>query len=142
MDNLLEQISLEINFLKPYYKQLINKLDKESKILVCGSNENKIKEFDINYEIIDTIDKAITNKYNGIILENKLDNLDENNIKELFNIIDNILLADGYVLVINKEIKYTKEELDFIIKDKFILSEELIGDNKWNFLIYEKNTTK
>ena len=53
-----------------------------------------------------------------------------------------MLNEEGIILLINNKLDIDETTINFLFKEKFEELEELIGDEKWNFILYKKRTTK
>lgn len=127
-------------FLIPYYKQFI-KLLRNNKILLYGN----INECDLEYlktsnieVIVDKSDTLVA----GIVLNNYLALNKNSDLNELIKNITKRLDEDGIVLVINNKQMIDETTLNYLFKENYEEVEELIGDDKWNFILYQKRTTK
>lgn len=127
-------------FLIPYYKQFI-KLLRNNKILLYGNiNECDLEYFKTsNIEVID--DKSDT-LVAGIVLNNYLALNKNSDLNELIKNITKRLDEAGIILVINNKQMIDETTLNYLFKENYEEVEELIGDDKWNFILYQKRTTK
>lgn len=142
MNKLLDSITRALDFYNPYFKQFKMYIKGKS-IAIIESNITKAYEYftNENYDVI-CIDKIENleshSNLDGIIINNykseDLNSLLENTYKSLND--------DGIMLFIYNNQLYEKDTINFLIKEKFTLIEELIGDDKWNFILYSKKTTK
>ncbi len=114
----------ENSFLQPYYRQFI-KLLKNNKVLLFENVNNKIEE-----------------KVDGIILNNYLSKFKEKKLLDFINELSKMLNEEGIILLINNKLDIDETTINFLFKEKFEELEELIGDEKWNFILYKKRTTK
>lgn len=142
MNDILDSITSTLNFYNPYFKQFKMHLKGKSIVIIetvpskayeYFTNEN----FDIN--CIDKIDdlKEYSN-LDGVIINN----YQSKNIESLLENAYESLNNDGIMLFIYHNQNYEKDQINYIIKKSFTLIEELIGDEKWNFILYSKKTTK
>lgn len=142
MNNILDSITSTLDFYNPYFKQFMLHIKGKS-MAIIESTPSKAYEYFTkgNFDIIciDKIDnlKKHTN-LDGIIINNYKSNSIENLITISYESLNN----DGIMLFIYNNQIYEKDTINFIIKEKFTLIEELIGDDKWNFILYSKKTTK
>lgn len=127
-------------FLIPYYKQFI-KLLINNKILLYGN----INECDLEYlktSNIEVVDDKSDTLVAGIVLNNYLALNKNSDLNELIKNITKRLDEDGIVLVINNKQMIDETTLNYLFKENYEEVEELIGDDKWNFILYQKRTTK
>lgn len=142
MNKILDSIASTLNFYDPYYKQF--KLHLKGKHLaILERIPSKAYEYftseGYNTICIDKLDNLqMPANLDGIIINNYLCD----NVEYLFTKIFESLNNDGIMLFIFNNQTYNKEIINFLSKEKFNLIEELIGDDKWNFILYSKKTTK
>lgn len=130
----------ENTFLIPYYKQFI-KLLGNNKILLYGN----INECDLEYfktSKIEVIDDKSDTLVAGIVLNNYLALNKNNDLNEIIKNITKRLDEAGIILVINNKQMIDETTLNYLFKENYEEVEELIGDDKWNFILYQKRTTK
>ncbi len=130
----------ENTFLIPYYKQFI-KLLRNNKILLYGN----INECDLEYlktSNIEMVDDKSDTLVAGIVLNNYLALNKNNDLNELIKDITKRLDEAGIILVINNKQMIDETTLNYLFKENYEEVEELIGDDKWNFILYQKRTTK
>lgn len=130
----------ENTFLIPYYKQFI-KLLRNNKILLYGN----INECDLEYlktSNIEVVDDKSDTLVAGIVLNNYLALNKNNDLNELIKDITKRLDEAGIILVINNKQMIDETTLNYLFKENYEEVEELIGDDKWNFILYQKRTTK
>lgn len=130
----------ENTFLIPYYKQFI-KLLENNKILLYGN----INECDLEYlktSNIEVVDDKSDILVAGIVLNNYLALNKNIDLNELIKDITKRLDEAGIILVINNKQMIDETTLNYLFKENYEEVEELIGDDKWNFILYQKRTTK
>lgn len=142
MNKILDSITSTLDFYNPYFKQFKKHLTG-NKIAIIESTPSKAYEFfskeDYDTICIEEIDNIkLYNCLDGIIINN----YKYENINELLDKIHENLKDDGILLFIYNNQNYDKDTINFMIKEKFTLIEELLGDDKWNFILYLKKTTK
>lgn len=130
----------ERTFLFPYYKQFM-KLLKNNKILFLGNkNPNEIKFFEeFNIIVFENIADELVD---GVIINNYLSVIDKKDLNTELDKINNSLKEGGIILLINNKKLVDEETIKYLFKEKCEEVEELIGDDKWNFVLYQKRTTK
>lgn len=142
MNNVLDSITSNLNFYNPYFKQF--KLHLQGKdIVILETIPSKANEYfqneDYNVNCIDDLKEfEKVGNLDGIIINNFY----HNDLSILLQDTYDKLTNNGIMLFIFNNQTYDKETINFLIKEKFILIEELIGDDKWNFILYSKKTTK
>lgn len=142
MNNILDSIASNLDFYNPYFKQFKMHLTGNN-IAIIESTPSKAYEYftneNFNTLCIEKIDnlKLHTN-LDGIIINN----YKHENIEYLFNAAHESLKDAGIMLLIYNNQTYDKDTINFMTKEKYTLIEELIGDDKWNFILYSKKTTK
>lgn len=132
----LDCITNETEFLLPYYKQFIRHLKGDIVLLLGDINDKCLCELEKSKIKISQNDDVIVN---GIVIHNALTS---NNIEEIPKIIKDRLGNGGIVLIINNNNYFEIEEIKYHFKSDFDILEEFIGDEKWNFILYSKKTTK
>ncbi len=132
----LDCITNETEFLLPYYKQFIRHLKGDTILLLGDINDKCLCKLEKSKIKISQNDGIIVN---GIIIHNALTS---NNIKEISKIIKERLGNGGIILIINNNNYFENEEIKYHFKSDFDILEEFIGDEKWNFILYSKKTTK
>lgn len=127
-------------FLIPYYKQFI-KLLKNNKIMLYGNKSEKDIEFlnSKNLIIIDGNEHAFVD---GIILNSYFECDKYDLLANTLNKITSMLKEEGIILLINNKHIVSEETIKYLFKENYECIEELIGDDKWNFILYQKRTTK
>lgn len=142
MNEILDDITQNLNFYNPYFKQFKIHLQGKS-IAIMESHPSKAYEYFANedYEVI------CVDSYENLEHHPDLDGIIINNFKYedigvLINKVCETLNDTGIMLLIFNNQIYDKETINFLTKEKFALTEELIGDDKWNFILYSKKTTK
>jgi hypothetical protein len=141
---MIDNIFTGSSLLTSYLKYFISTLNGNS-ILVYNNKENiiynKLKELEPDIYLINNK----KNVYNGIVINNIDTKLDNNLFDNIYNILD----EDGKILLIihtHEKIKcYDDEEISILneyVLNLFNISEELISDASWKFLIITKNTIK
>lgn len=139
MDSLLESVLESTDFLRPYLKQFSKHFDSNSKLVEIASTSDKyiniLKEYGINI-------KSFENELevDGILSVHT--NMYENNIEELFNIINSILKEDGLVFFVIRDKTNIYKSLEYHLLNNYNLVEEYISDNNWKFILYQKSTIK
>lgn len=130
----------ENNFLIPYYKKFV-KLLKNDKILLLEGIKTNAKDY---FESLG--EKVLTTNSNelvdGIVLNNYLKNSGSSELLAFIKKMYNCLNDDGIVLLINNNHELNETKINFLFEEMFDKVEELIGDDKWNFILYQKRTTK
>lgn len=130
----------ESTFLFPYYKQFI-KLLKNNKIILLGNNNQSDIDFfrQANISVLEDVSKE---KVDGIVLNNYLSKIEKDNLNKTLDNLNNILNDEGIILLINNKQSIDEDTIKYLFKENFEVVEELIGDDKWNFVLYQKRTTK
>ena len=124
-------------FLQPYYRQFI-KLLKNDKVLLFENIKSNASEY-LQKNQLQIFNNKIDEKVDGIILNNYLPKFKEKKLLDFINELSKMLSDEGILLLINDIDETT---INFLFKEKFEELEELIGDEKWNFILYKKRTTK
>lgn len=142
MNNILEDITSNLNFLNPYFKQFRNHLTGKN-IIILETSQSNAKFYFTNEDIVSTNIKTFEEldsypNIDGIIINN----YSCSEVDELLSKTYKCLKDDGIMLFIFNNQVYDKETINFLVKEKFTLIEELIGDDRWNFILYSKKTTK
>lgn len=160
-NEILKEIEEYSNFINPYLKQFKQHL-KGTKVLEINSQNgvytNRLKSMGLNVIGVnseDTFDNSIEvlkhdmltsledlGVFDGVLVINQLENFDENKLRILFDNIYNILNEDGILFLVNNTKYYDKDSILYLMKLKYELVEEFIGDTNWNFFLYKKNTIK
>lgn len=165
-DEILKEIEGYSNFINPYLKQFKQHL-KGNKVLEINSQKgiytNKLKEIGLNITGINSddiseqsfIDNSIKilkhdlltsfedlGMFDGVLIINQLRQFDEDKLRILFDNIYNILKEDGMLFLVNNRKYNEKDTILYLMKLKYELVEEFIGDANWNFFLYKKNTIK
>ena len=109
----------ENSFLQPYYRQFI-KLLKNNKVLLFENVKTNASEY----------------------LQKNLSKFKEKKLLDFINEFSKMLNEEGIILLINNKLDIDETTINFLFKEKFEELEELIGDEKWNFILYKKRTTK
>lgn len=130
----------ENNFLIPYYKKFI-KLLKNDKILLLESIKTNADDFfkSLGKKVLTTNSSELVD---GIVLNNYLKKSGSSELLTFIKEMYNCLNDDGIVLLINNKHELDETKIDFLFEEMFDKVEELIGDDKWNFILYQKRTTK
>lgn len=130
----------ENNFLTPYYKKFI-KLLKNDKILLLEGIKTNAKDFfeSLGKKVLTTNSNELVD---GIVLNNYLKKSGSSELLTFIKEMYNCLNDDGIVLLINNKHELDETKIDFLFEEMFDKVEELIGDDKWNFILYQKRTTK
>lgn len=130
----------ENNFLIPYYKKFI-KLLKNDKILLLESIKTNADDFfkSLGKRVYTTNSNELVD---GIVLNNYLKKSGSSELLTFIKEMYNCLNDDGIVLLINNKHELDETKIDFLFEEMFDKVEELIGDDKWNFILYQKRTTK
>ena len=129
MDETLKDILINNSFLNPYIKQYKRYLSN-NKVIVLGDITNIEKSIIDNNLEIDEID------YSGIIIYE----ITEEIIDELLNKYYE-LNKELNIFIIDSNSEYDINLINHLLKNKYDLVEEFIGDDKWKFILYKKNTT-
>lgn len=135
MDNkILNEVMKETTFLNPYLKQFKKYLEEHGTVKELGKIDDKYLN-----ELVSLGLKVSDSKVDGLILIN-FDKYKEN-IDLLLEDIDSNLKDEGYLFIVlhtnNKDINKVK----YLLESNFLLVEEFIGDESWNFLLYQKSTS-
>lgn len=131
-NELLNSLIHESSFLSPYIKQF-KKVIKTNDIYLLENLESSLKSIIDSYELV--INEL---SYSGIIVYE----LNDETISSIINDLYKNLSDDGYLFIINSNKNFPKEIIDYLLKNTYTYQEEMIGDDKWNFLLYKKNTIK
>lgn len=139
MNELLESVLENNNFLIPYLKQFAKYFNESSKLVeispLTKKNINYLKELNINIEEYNNQENI-----DGVLITNN--KLYEENIDELFNKIDKILNESGYIFFVIRNKTNILVNLEYHLLNKYNLVEEFISDENWKFLLYQKSTIK
>ncbi len=127
-------------FLQPYYRQFI-KLLKNDKVLLFENIKSNASEY-LQKNQLQIFNNKIDEKVDGIILNNYLPKFKEKKLLDFINELSKMLSDEGILLLINNKLDIDETTINFLFKEKFEELEELIGDEKWNFILYKKRTTK
>ncbi|MCI8794031.1 MAG: hypothetical protein HFI73_01490 [Bacilli bacterium] len=130
----------ENSFLQPYYRQFI-KLLKNNKVLLFENVKTNASEY-LQKNHLQIVNNKTEKKVNGIILNNYLSKFKEKKLLDFINELSKMLTEEGIILLINNKLDIDETTINFLFKEKFEELEELIGDEKWNFILYKKRTTK
>ncbi len=130
----------ENSFLQPYYRQFI-KLLKNNKVLLFENVKTNASEY-LQKNHLQIFNNKIEEKVDGIILNNYLSKFKEKKLLDFINELSKMLNEEGIILLINNKLDIDETTINFLFKEKFEELEELIGDEKWNFILYKKRTTK
>lgn len=130
----------ENSFLQPYYRQFI-KLLKNNKVLLFENVKTNASEY-LQKNHLQIFNNKIEEKVDGIILNNYLSKFKEKKLLDFINELSKMLTEEGIILLINNKLDIDETTINFLFKEKFEELEELIGDEKWNFILYKKRTTK
>ncbi len=130
----------ENSFLQPYYRQFI-KLLKNNKVLLFENVKTNASEY-LQKNHLQIVNNKTEKKVNGIILNNYLSKFKEKKLLDFINELSKMLNEEGIILLINNKLDIDETTINFLFKEKFEELEELIGDEKWNFILYKKRTTK
>ena len=133
-DKILEEILNESTFFKPYLKQFRNYLSDTPAVNELGKNNDKY----IN-ELVNLGCVVKEKNLDGLIVINTINY--KNEIDKLINEIDNLLKDEGYLFIVLKAQSKEKHKIELYLEDKYQLVEEFIGDENWNFLLYQKSTS-
>lgn len=130
----------ESTFLYPYYKQFI-KLLNNNKIIMYSNNKMRTIDFfkDHNIEVLESDSSELVD---GIVLNNYLSTIPKDNLTEELKTVTKHLKEKGIILLINNKQIIDEDTIRYLFKENFDEVEELIGDDKWNFVLYQKKTTK
>ncbi len=127
-------------FLQPYYRQFI-KLLKNDKVLLFENIKSNASEY-LQKNQLQIFNNKIDEKVDGIISNNYLPKFKEKKLLDFINELSKMLSDEGILLLINNKLDIDETTINFLFKEKFEELEELIGDEKWNFILYKKRTTK
>ena len=127
-------------FLQPYYRQFI-KLLKNDKVLLFENIKSNASEY-LQKNQLQIFNNKIDEKVDGIILNNYLPKFKEKKLLDFINELSKMLSDEGILLLINNKLDIDETTINFLFKEKFEELEELIGDEKCNFILYKKRTTK
>ena len=130
----------ENSFLQPYYRQFI-KLLKNNKVLLFENVKTNASEY-LQKNHLQIVNNKTEKKVNGIILNNYLSKFKGKKLLDFINELSKMLNEEGIILLINNKLGIDETTINFLFKEKFEELEELIGDEKWNFILYKKRTTK
>ncbi len=130
----------ENSFLQPYYRQFI-KLLKNNKVLLFENVKTNASEY-LQKNHLQIFNNKIEEKVDGIILNNYLSKFKGKKLLDFINELSKMLNEEGIILLINNKLDIDETTINFLFKEKFEELEELIGDEKWNFILYKKRTTK
>ncbi len=130
----------ENSFLQPYYRQFI-KLLKNNKVLLFENVKTNASEY-LQKNHLQIFNNKIEEKVDGLILNNYLSKFKEKKLLDFINELNKMLNEEGIILLINNKLDIDETTINFLFKEKFEELEELIGDEKWNFILYKKRTTK
>ena len=130
----------ENSFLQPYYRQFI-KLLKNNKVLLFENVKTNASEY-LQKNHLQIVNNKTKKKVNGIILNNYLSKFKGKKLLDFINELSKMLNEEGIILLINNKLDIDETTINFLFKEKFEELEELIGDEKWNFILYKKRTTK
>jgi hypothetical protein len=130
----------ENSFLQPYYRQFI-KLLKNNKVLLFENVKTNASEY-LQKNHLQIVNNKTEKKVNGIILNNYLSKFKGKKLLDFINELSKMLNEEGIILLINNKLDIDETTINFLFKEKFEELEELIGDEKWNFILYKKRTTK
>ena len=130
----------ENSFLQPYYRQFI-KLLKNNKVLLFENVKTNASEY-LQKNHLQIVNNKTEKKDNGIILNNYLSKFKGKKLLDFINELSKMLNEEGIILLINNKLDIDETTINFLFKEKFEELEELIGDEKWNFILYKKRTTK
>ncbi len=130
----------ENSFLQPYYRQFI-KLLKNNKVLLFENVKTNASEY-LQKNHLQIVNNKTEKKVNGIILNNYLSKFKGKKLLDFINELSKMLNEEGIILLINNKLDIDETTINFLFKEKFEELEELIGDEKWNFILYKKGTTK
>lgn len=123
------------SFLLPYIKQF-RKLLNNDKIALYGDKSDYVLDY-LKRENLTIVDDENTT-VDGIILNN----LDKNTLEYTISSITKILNDEGIILLINNNKIVDETTINYLFQDNYNIVEELIGDAKWKFILYQKKTTK
>ena len=130
----------ENSFLQPYYRQFI-KLLKNNKVLLFENVKTNASEY-LQKNHLQIVNNKTEKKVNGIILNNYLSKFKGKKLLDFINELSKMLNEEGIILLINNKLDIDETTINFLFKEKFEELEELIGDEKWNFILHKKRTTK
>lgn len=133
-DKILDEIFNESTFLNPYLKQFKNYLTDKPVVNELGSNNDKYLNELIKLGCIIGNDNL-----DGLIVINTNNYKDK--IEQLIKDIDSSLKDDGYLFIVLKPQTKEKSRIEFYLEDNYKIIEEFIGDENWNFLLYQKSTS-
>lgn len=133
-DKILDEILNESTFLNPYLKQFKNYLTDKPVINELGSNNDKYLN-----ELIKLGCTIGNDNLDGLIVINTNNYKDK--IEQLIKDIDSSLKDDGYLFIVLKPQTKEKSRIEFYLEDNYKIIEEFIGDENWNFLLYQKSTS-
>ena len=120
-------------FLQPYYRQFI-KLLKNDKVLLFENIKSNASEY-LQKNQLQIFNNKIDEKVDGIILNNYLPKFKEKKLLDFINELSKMLSDEGILLLINNKLDIDETTINFLFKEKFEELEELIGDEKWNFIL-------
>lgn len=133
-DKILDEILNESTFLNPYLKQFKNYLTDKPVVNELGSNNDKYLN-----ELIKLGCTIGNDNLDGLIVINTNNYKDK--IEQLIKDIDSSLKDDGYLFIVLKPQTKEKSRIEFYLEDNYKIIEEFIGDENWNFLLYQKSTS-
>ena len=133
-DKILDEILNESTFLNPYLKQFKNYLTDKPVVNELGSNNDKYLN-----ELIKLGCTIGNDNLDGLIVINT--NNYKDRIEQLIKDIDSSLKDDGYLFIVLKPQTKEKSRIEFYLEDNYKIIEEFIGDENWNFLLYQKSTS-
>lgn len=133
-DKILDEILNESTFLNPYLKQFKNYLPDKPIVNELGSKNDKYLN-----ELINLGCNIGNDNLDGLIVINT--NTYKDNIEQLIKDINNSLKDNGYLFIVLKPQTKEKSRIEFYLEDNYKVIEEFIGDDNWNFLLYQKSTS-
>ena len=133
-DKILDEILNESTFLNPYLKQFKNYLTDKPVVNELGSNNDKYLN-----ELIKLGCTIGNDNLDGLIVINTNNYKDK--IEQLIKDIYSSLKDDGYLFIVLKPQTKEKSRIEFYLEDNYKIIEEFIGDENWNFLLYQKSTS-
>ena len=124
----------ENSFLQPYYRQFI-KLLKNNKVLLFENVKTNASEY-LQKNHLQIVNNKTEKKVNGIILNNYLSKFKGKKLLDFINELSKMLNEEGIILLINNKLDIDETTINFLFKEKFEELEELSGDVKWTFILY------
>lgn len=135
-EEILEIVLESNNFLLSYLKQFRNNLGDNATVTEIGIHSDKY----LNYLASLGCNINKQDRYDGVIVINTF--LYEQKEESLYKMIDELLVDNGYVFLVIHNKGMLKEHLTYHFLTKYELVQEYIGDENWNFLLYQKSTIK